>query len=44
MEAVEHSIIEMVKNNIKKISKRSQKDDNIKIGLKPKLKPDAKEL
>lgn len=44
MEAVENSMIEMVKNNIKKISKRSQKDDNINLGLRPSLKPDVKEL
>lgn len=44
MEAVENSIIEMVKNNIKKISKRSQRDENINLGLRPSLKPDVKEL
>lgn len=44
MEAVENSMVEMVKNNIKKISKRSQKDGNINLGLRPALKANVKEL
>lgn len=44
MEVVENSIIEMVKNNIKKISKRNQREEVINKGLRLSLKPDIKEL
>ena len=44
LQAVEDSWIEIVKNNIKKTSKRSSRSRQTSLGLKPALRPEVKDL